>query len=193
MSTRGMYTFIDPPEKDRKVSRRRFHIYRHMDNYPTGARQAIARALPFAWALPRFEADEFAAAFVAGNKPRPGSADPGGGIRIVGGTSDADRRRFAGDVEYRYEITAQPENKGGALMVKAYSAHCNSWAGGTDPGEASAWAESLLYDGPFEEWDAERTEAEAIDGRGATRDVAPGLTVTVVTDADLKGASDGGA
>ena len=65
MSTRAMYTFIEPDHKDAK---RGFHVYKHHDGYPSGAAQAIEAALPFAWQLGRFEADEFAAAFVAGNK-----------------------------------------------------------------------------------------------------------------------------
>ena len=43
-------------------------VYRHHDGYPTGAAKAIEAALPHAWPLPRFEPDEFAAAFVRGNK-----------------------------------------------------------------------------------------------------------------------------
>jgi hypothetical protein len=43
-------------------------IYKHSDGYPEGAVCWITRALEFAWPLPRFEADEFAAAFVAANK-----------------------------------------------------------------------------------------------------------------------------
>jgi hypothetical protein len=60
MSTRGFYTF-----KDRNGT---FNVYRHSDNYPTGAAEALRNALWFAFPLPRFEADEFAAAFVAANK-----------------------------------------------------------------------------------------------------------------------------
>jgi hypothetical protein len=43
-------------------------VYKHRDGYPSGAAQAIEAALPHAWPLPRFEPDEFAAAFVRGNK-----------------------------------------------------------------------------------------------------------------------------
>src|SRR4051794_36529103 len=63
MSTRALYTFICPGRKQDT-----FHVYKHHDGYPKGAAEAIANALPLAWQLPRFEADEFAAAFVAGNK-----------------------------------------------------------------------------------------------------------------------------
>ncbi len=43
-------------------------VYKHRDGYPSGAAQAIEAALPCAWPLPRFEPDEFAAAFVRANK-----------------------------------------------------------------------------------------------------------------------------
>ena len=60
MSTRALYTFIDGDSTH--------HVYKHHDGYPEWAAKHIEAALPFAWALPRFEADEFAAAFVAANK-----------------------------------------------------------------------------------------------------------------------------
>ena len=45
-------------------------VYKHSDGYPYGAVCWITKALEHAWPLPRFEADEFAAAFVvAANKP----------------------------------------------------------------------------------------------------------------------------
>src|ERR1700722_19005838 len=84
MSTRAVYTFIDAFDK--------FHVYKHCDGYPSGAAQAIANALPHAWTLPRFEPDEFAAAFIAGNKA--GSGD----VRLTHGPD------YHGDLEYRYEI-----------------------------------------------------------------------------------------
>jgi hypothetical protein len=65
MSTRATYTIHDNQEQ--------FHVYKHHDGYPLGGIKAIAAALPFAWDLPRFEGDEFAAAFVAGNKWNKGS------------------------------------------------------------------------------------------------------------------------
>jgi len=59
MSTRAMYTFTGSGT---------FHVYKHHDGYPSGAVQWIRAALDHAWPLPRFEADDFAAAFVAANK-----------------------------------------------------------------------------------------------------------------------------
>lgn len=60
MSTRAVYSFKD--------SDGTYHVYKHHDGYPTGAAQWLARAQTLAWQLPRYEADEFAAAFVAANK-----------------------------------------------------------------------------------------------------------------------------
>ena len=44
-------------------------VYEHSDGYPDGAVCWITKALEYAWPLPRFEVDEFAAAFVAANDP----------------------------------------------------------------------------------------------------------------------------
>ena len=49
-----------------------FAIYKHWDGYPSGVQRMIENALEQAWALPRFEANEFAAALVAANKPKEG-------------------------------------------------------------------------------------------------------------------------
>lgn len=65
MSTRGRYRFIDGSNQGP------YTVYKHSDNYPHGKHgglQAIANALPYAWKLPRFEADEFACAFIAAAK-----------------------------------------------------------------------------------------------------------------------------
>jgi hypothetical protein len=62
MSTRAVYSFFDSEGPAAA------HVYKHSDGYPSGAIQAIEAALEYAWKLPRYEADEFAAAFAAGNK-----------------------------------------------------------------------------------------------------------------------------
>lgn len=64
MSTRTCYRFIDRPSDGAEV----VTVYKHSDGYPEGAVCWITKALDFAWPLPRFEADEFAAAFIAANK-----------------------------------------------------------------------------------------------------------------------------
>lgn len=61
MSTRAVYTFFGDQGEAH-------HVYKHSDGYPSGAAQWITAALNFAWKLPRYESDEFAAAFVAANK-----------------------------------------------------------------------------------------------------------------------------
>ena len=71
MGTRAIYIFEDEHEE--------VHVYKHYDNYPLGAVDFIENAKEYAWELPRFEADEFAAAFVAANKnPK------GGECRLIG-------------------------------------------------------------------------------------------------------------
>lgn len=97
MSTRAVYTFVD--------QRDTFHVYKHCDGYPSGAAKFIGKALSMAWDLPRFEAAEFGAAFIAANKSR------GGGVYLTHDWQDH------GDLEYRYEITV----RGTELHVTAYS------------------------------------------------------------------------
>lgn len=141
MSTRAIFTFIDGNEKH--------HVYKHSDGYPKGAAQALTAALAYAWQLPRFEADEFAAAFVAANKSyyinrelellrkyhaskwtpedfkdfaRVREYAPkysGGGIRLM--ASGSVYAVAPADIEWRYEVRAV----GDALEVTAYTT--NFW------------------------------------------------------------------
>lgn len=71
MGTRAVYFFED---HDGSV----YGAYKHYDNYPSGAADFIENAKSYAWDLPRFEADDFAAAFVAANK-----AKRGGEVRLL--------------------------------------------------------------------------------------------------------------
>ena len=98
MGTRAVYTFIDEDG--------RHSVYKHWDGYPAGACKFIANALPLAWPLPRFEADEFAAAFVAANKKEAGN------LRLTSGPA------AHGDLAYAYEICCQ----GGCLHVRIFKA-----------------------------------------------------------------------
>ena len=93
MSTRALYRFIsyNDPVK--------YNVYKHHDGYPSGASEAIANAMAFAWPLPRFESDEFAAAFVAANKSRK---NDGGGVRLM--ASGGWREAAPLDIEYVYII-----------------------------------------------------------------------------------------
>lgn len=103
MGTRAVYTFKD--------SYNTHHVYKHYDGYPrgegagAGALGAIEAAKEYAWDLPRFEASDFSAAFVAANK------DKGGGNVYL-----TDGYEYHGDLEYRYEIEKQ-DNK---LLVKVF-------------------------------------------------------------------------
>jgi hypothetical protein len=99
MSTRAIYTFYD---SDTEV-----HVYKHHDGYPynggvhngtayeAGGLVWINDAKAFAWDLPRFEADEFAASFVAANK------SDGGGVRLIG---DQKPWEYASDCDYWYKV-----------------------------------------------------------------------------------------
>jgi len=97
MGTRAVYSFID--------ERSCVSVYKHWDGYPAQACRFIANALPMAWPLPRFEAEEFAAAFVAANKKGRGD------IYLISGPNPP------GGLAYRYEIRC-PD---GRLHVRIYS------------------------------------------------------------------------
>src|SRR5579875_271779 len=96
MGTRAVYTFIDAAA--------RHSVYKHWDGYPRCGCQFIINSLPLAWPLPRLEADEFAAAFVAANKQGAGD------IRLTSGPE------AHGDLAYRYEIRCQDKH----LHVRIY-------------------------------------------------------------------------
>lgn len=84
MGTRAVFTFKDENQS--------FSVYKHWDGYPENAAEYLTQALRFTWILPRFEPDEFAAAFISANKTQPGD------IRL---TTGADAH---GDLSYDYEI-----------------------------------------------------------------------------------------
>ena len=119
MSTRAMYSFIDDGGT--------FHVYKHHDGYPTkeGAYGHIEGALKYAWRLPRFEADEFGAAFVtacrvAGIEHLKDYPEMiGGGVRLM---PSGDWKEVASfDLEYRYEIRA----RGNVLEVRGFEIKCD--------------------------------------------------------------------
>jgi hypothetical protein len=97
MSTRACYTFKD---KDGA-----FSVYYHYDGYPANALQMINKAKESAWQFPRFEADEYAAAFCYVAKD--GRA---GGARLTEGP------HRHGDLSYRYDVYF----KNNDLMVKIW-------------------------------------------------------------------------
>ena len=98
MGTRAVYTFNDGSD--------RFHVYKHWDGYPLGAASFFMNAIPYAWGGTRFEAMDFAAAFIAGNKK-----EGGGDVYFTKGPN------AHGDLEYIYELH---QNKLGGLMIKAF-------------------------------------------------------------------------
>ena len=126
MSTRAVYSF-----KDKFGTH---HVYKHCDGYPSGAVDAINAALAYSWLLPRFEADEFAAGFVAGNKHIQG------GVRLTKGP----QKHY--DIEYQYIITASK----GELMIAAYE---------TDTDENDKQTKKQFYKGSFVEFERKYKES----------------------------------
>lgn len=144
MSTRACYIF-----KDHDGST--FTVYKHSDGSPAWAwryfRDTIASGL--AWPLPRFEACEFGAAFIAVNKDRPGS------MRLVNKWNDV------ADIAYLYKLTM---SKGNVLVIKI-EAVSSPENGSLKP---SRWKRETVYHGPVhryifakgdltEAWDAGRS------------------------------------
>ena len=119
MGTRAIYIFEDEHEE--------VWAYKHYDNYPRGAADFIEDAKEYAWAFPRFEADEFAAAFVAANKnPK------GGEVRLIHALfKDRDEMLEAHEWnDYYYVISYQPHHRD--LWVEIWesrfeSVHTHSW------------------------------------------------------------------
>jgi hypothetical protein len=141
-----MYTFLERGDHPQE-----FHVYKHHDGYPTGAAEAIANAISNAWKLPRFEADEFGAAFVAANKAKQALAERNpdyphidslcqGSVRLM---ETGDWKEIApGDLAYRYEIFVED----GELYVKAFSVHCSY--------PENVWEEAEIFAGKFEDFQA---------------------------------------
>lgn len=111
MSTRACIAFIDKNHPDNAL-----HVYKHCDGYPTGILHTIREATKYAWKMPRFEADEFAAAFVTAAKIGGGIeiAQRGGGVRLM--PSGKWQDIFPGDIEYCYEVLAAQ----GELCVRVF-------------------------------------------------------------------------
>lgn len=97
MSIRAVYTFRD---SDGGI----FAVYKHHDGYPAGAAEFIEKAKALSWGAGRFDASEFAAAFVAANKTGAGDVYLSKGYRAHG------------DIDYDYVITGAD----GALFVEVY-------------------------------------------------------------------------
>jgi hypothetical protein len=88
MSTTAILTFKDEEET--------YSIYQQYDGDPKEVAKSLNAALEFAWELPRFEASEFAAAYVRANKVREG------GIYL---SLPEDYE----DIAYKYVVTLEAE------------------------------------------------------------------------------------
>lgn len=127
MSTRSVYIFQD--------NAGRYAVYKHSDGYPTGAAQSIEKAAEYAWTMPRWEADEFGAAFVAAEKTNTlktrktiakkhgNEVDAGGQVRLL---EDANMASMPSDIEYLYIIrNTGNEELDARVVVDAYTV--NFW------------------------------------------------------------------
>jgi len=103
MSTRACYTFRD---KESAHS-----VYYHFDGYPSNALRMISKARKSAWQFPRFEADEYAAAFCYTVKD---------GKR--GGAMLTEGPHRHGDLDYRYDVWFENND----LMVKIWHVDFNN-------------------------------------------------------------------
>lgn len=119
MGTRATYTFKGDGESHT--------VYVHWDGYPTGAAEYLGATLKSdnVWELPRYEADEFAAGFVATVKTG------GGNVRLA-----KSPRKF-GDIQYAYTVT----QKDGELWIKAQS--INNW---------DSWKAKTIWQGKLSEF-----------------------------------------
>jgi hypothetical protein len=129
MSTRATYTFVETGGADKAY----YHVYKHHDGYPEGAEKALKAALDYAWPLPRYEADELAAAFVAANKDGPG------GIRLTADGAPEGWKDKALDQEYHYEISPFGDD----LYVRVFDTELGF------PGTGKEDYVRLIWDGPL--------------------------------------------
>ena len=88
MGTRASITFEDAHNS--------FTIYQHWDGDPETIARNVERSKMFAWNLPRFEASDFAAAYVAANKER------GGNIRLL-------QQQESYDTQHDYLVTCETD------------------------------------------------------------------------------------
>jgi len=146
MSTRATYEFIGDNES--------WTVYKHHDGYPKGGYQWIARALQWAWALPRFEADEFAAAFCAANKGKPDGEYRGGGVCFTQG------RDAHGDTEFHYVVTC----RNGALYVECWQPERDVKGEPWHLFEEGTLEELLDKHAPEREWVKDEEETPAVKG-----------------------------
>ena len=97
MGTHGLFSFEEDDEA--------FSVYVHWDSYPEGAADKLNKTLESLkiWPLPRYEADEFAAGFIAANKVNPG------GFRLA---------NFDDSIDHQYQYKIWQDEKSHDLMIK---------------------------------------------------------------------------
>lgn len=124
MGTRAVYTFCD--------ERGQHSVFSHWDNYPSCASVMLKSMLlsDKVWELPRFEAGEFAAGFVAQHKEGRGD------IRLTNAPM------LHEDIEYWYRIF---QAKNGQLLVRAYEV--DNWD--------LKWDVKEIYYGRIKDWSPE--------------------------------------
>lgn len=106
MGTRATITFMDNHDE--------FVIYQHYDGYPKYVEDSVRLAMQYAWELPRFEAADFAAAYIRATKER------GGTIYLTHSPANH------GDLAYRYNVGT----RGGGLGVTTFELRDpNVWVG----------------------------------------------------------------
>lgn len=119
MGTRAVYFFEDDSGM--------YGVYKHYDGYPQGAASHIEAAKDWAWDLPRFEADEFASAFVAANKNKGG-----GEIRLIPLFEHASTRQVMEDhnwCDFYYRISYDKDV--GDLVVHVFESFYDDDVGET--------------------------------------------------------------
>lgn len=88
MSTRANIIFQD--------GRNSIQIYKHAEGYPSAVTLDLRNAMTVAWKLPRYEADDFSAAYVLSTKSR-------GGDVYIDGTADG-FKKVHGDIGWCYVV-----------------------------------------------------------------------------------------
>lgn len=166
MSTRALYTFKGKTAADT------WNVYKHHDGNPSGAANVLKTAIDwFAWKAPRYEADEFAASFIAAGKSQwlwdskldakkakehgPGGKNSewnGGGVRMM---PQGDPMEVAcancRDIAFHYEIF---RSNSGELRVIGYSVDC--WE---SPGKEEMIINCLLDEFPTVASEYEKSRA----------------------------------
>lgn len=118
MSTRGVFVFADAVTATVR-DKQAYCVYVHHDTYPEGGATYLAACLQggWTWPLPRYEADEFAAGFVAsikGNrlaawKARGEPCDPLPYTPAAGGVYLSKRWDAVGNIEWAYLVRPADE------------------------------------------------------------------------------------